>query len=145
MTSICIHPKNREELFRIVRPMFSISERDINLFGIPLIESDHLPERFYNSVWHPPEGDRFVEYDSSDEAWMRPLGLGRVEQIDMGPYILLMQEKLNLKIEGILSEVLSGVNFTDIGDHLRSTPFKIKAFESMLDIPRPFRFTSIFS
>jgi hypothetical protein len=29
-------------------------------------------------TWQPPHGDRFVEYDSRDEAWMRPLGLGRV-------------------------------------------------------------------
>lgn len=27
-------------------------------------------------VWSPPPPERFVTYDSGDEAWMRPLGLG---------------------------------------------------------------------
>lgn len=29
-------------------------------------------------TWQPPHGDRFLSYDSRDEAWMRPLGLGRI-------------------------------------------------------------------
>ena len=29
-------------------------------------------------TWQPPREDRFVSYDSRDEAWMRPLGLGRI-------------------------------------------------------------------
>jgi hypothetical protein len=31
-------------------------------------------------TWQPPHGDRFTEYDRRDEAWMRPLGLGRIAE-----------------------------------------------------------------
>jgi hypothetical protein len=33
----------------------------------------------YKETWHPPK-DRFVFYERSDEAWMRPLGLGVIKK-----------------------------------------------------------------
>lgn len=32
----------------------------------------------FRLTWQPPRGDRFCSYDRTDEAWMRPLGLGRL-------------------------------------------------------------------
>lgn len=34
----------------------------------------------YTTRWVPPKADRFTVYESSDEAWARPLGLGSAEQ-----------------------------------------------------------------
>lgn len=34
----------------------------------------------YDEEWQPPAGGRFVSYGRSDEAWMRPLGLGRIQR-----------------------------------------------------------------
>lgn len=56
--------------------------------------SKYLPERRVIEKWHPPPSDRFVEYECSDEEWMRPLGLGRIEYIDDGPLFYYINERL---------------------------------------------------
>lgn len=64
-------------------------------FRYQITESALLPERRWNERWVPPKGDRFFELDASDESWARPLGLGTVETVDLGPYVLHLSEKLN--------------------------------------------------
>jgi len=54
----------------------------------------YLPERRVIEKWHPPPSERFIEYEYSDEEWLRPLWIGLVEQIDDGPLFYYVNEKL---------------------------------------------------
>ena len=88
--SLLLHPTNRrwfESQFADVRRgAKGMTTADYWSYSIPVRYSSFVPERDIREEWHPPLG-RFVEYESSDEAWMRPLGLGLVS-VDRGPLIL---------------------------------------------------------
>lgn len=52
-----------------------VAEQDeVKPTGPPPLQTHGL----YDSVWNPPRSGRFVSYDSNDEAWMRPLGMGTI-------------------------------------------------------------------
>lgn len=62
---------------------------------INVVASDFIPERNWQDQWTPPKGDRFTQYDASDEAWMRPLGLGTVTKVDVGLLLMRVKEKFD--------------------------------------------------
>ena len=89
---IVTHPNNRAILLEAF-PNRRATGADMNsleqefprdVVGIPIVWDSHVSERDIEEVWHPPH-DKFVEYGSEDEHWMRPAGLGTVEYIDKGP------------------------------------------------------------
>ena len=89
---ILTHPNNRkllEEGLRAGRPDpldDGLKAWGLDpLLGLPVRFTDTIPERNTRQDWHPPEGSRFCDYGPEDEAWMRPLGLGRIETVDLGP------------------------------------------------------------
>jgi hypothetical protein len=79
-----MHPANRDAFDEIVA---SVSQP---AFGCKVFMEDGAPIRSIRKKWHPPAGDRFTEYGPEDEEWMRPLGLGRIEEIDEGPVIFAL-------------------------------------------------------
>lgn len=58
-----------------------------DLASLPLRVSPYVPARKTRKEWQPPEGGRFTGYGPEDEAWMRPLGLGTVVEVDLGPQV----------------------------------------------------------
>ena len=82
------HPDSIRELMDSLKiPSVPVS------LGIPTIrffDDNNLERRRIRRVWHPPHGSRFVEYGPEDEHWMRPLGLGTIEEIDEGPLLYFM-------------------------------------------------------
>ena len=77
------HPNNRALLESALEP--AVQEPGSMWLSNEIKFDPNVSERRTKQVWHPPAGDSFVEYEATDEAWMRPLGLGRVEEIDLGP------------------------------------------------------------
>jgi hypothetical protein len=87
------HPDNKKFLDKALGPGSSgnpMSAHAAPLEGMPIQFDEYLPRRNISRVWLPPEPDRFVTYDADDEAWMRPLGLGRIVEIDNGPLFCLI-------------------------------------------------------
>lgn len=62
------------------------------LFGIEVHTCDYLPVRRTRQVWRQPM-ERFFEYgtDPETEAACRALGIGTVETVDDGPYMLVLK------------------------------------------------------
>ncbi len=63
------------------------------LFRMEIVESQFMDRTRWDERWVPPNGGRFFELTSRDESWARPLGLGHVEKIDMGPLIIEINDK----------------------------------------------------
>ena len=82
MPTVLTHPSNSKVL-RDALPVDEGSNID-PLATIPIEYRSWVPPRRTRKVWHPPKGGRFVEYGPEDEHWMRPLGLGTVEEVDEG-------------------------------------------------------------
>lgn len=60
------------------------------LFGVPVTVSDIVPARDIQQKWLPPDDGRFTQYGPEDEAWMRPLGHGRLVDEDHGPVLFTL-------------------------------------------------------
>lgn len=107
MPKIITHPNNRAILADVARK----AKREHRPFdapalagadpleGWPIHFNEYVPERQTETVWHPPAGDRFAEYDSTDEVWMRPLlewtgdpQWGRLETVDLGPGVWVVND-----------------------------------------------------
>lgn len=87
---IIIHPNNMGYLSSL-----KIGDDEGNfhrISGIEILEDSMIPERNIEEMWEPPQPSRFVTYGPEDESWMRPLGLGTVKQIDVGPLFVEMRE-----------------------------------------------------
>ncbi len=98
MKRLISHPENREYLLQRFGEDPILGASGVSLFDFPIgIEvqwnADMAPRRI-REVWHAPTGDRFTEYGPEDEAWARPLGLGRIEAIDEGPLFYLIDDFL---------------------------------------------------
>ncbi len=55
---------------------------------------DLVPENDLQTRWVPPPAGRFTELTASDESWARPLGLGHLETVDLGPVIYRIKSRL---------------------------------------------------
>ena len=101
-----LNPKNADVLRSIVAergpldpPPTPFADR---LYSFPVYFSDAVPERNLHEQWCPPECDRFCDYGPEDETWMRPLGLGTIKTIDMGPLVLRIQERMRTRIDELM-------------------------------------------
>lgn len=56
--------------------------------------NDLVPQNDLQTRWVPPPAGRFTELTAEDECWARPLGLGRLETIDLGPVIYKINQRL---------------------------------------------------
>lgn len=106
-----VHPNNVPALQKAVRADEYVDHvrrhddrifLDVSLSAIPIYVSESIPERRVTERWIPPAGDKFVEYGPEDEHWMRPLGLGMVEQIDAGPLIYSMNSNVMDRVENFI-------------------------------------------
>ncbi len=75
---------------------------------IPLHFDSNLPERDIEERWHPPEDSRFCGYGPEDEAWMRPLRLGRFEYVDKGPLIYKVNKNMFFRMFNDYSPLMGG-------------------------------------
>lgn len=96
--------------------------------GIEIHEDSFMPERSIQEVWEPPQTSRFVTYGPEDESWMRPIGLGTVKQVDIGPLFIEMQDKVDHLVMEMLYEP-----FAD--DALFR--YRARFLESLSYLPRP--------
>lgn len=93
---ILTHPNNSKYVMDMCR--FDQVRREVSkeprvfLNEIQVRFDDCIPEREIEYVWEPPE-DRFVEYEKSDEEWMRPLGMGTIRSEDVGPFFYIVDEQ----------------------------------------------------
>lgn len=99
--SILIHPANSGVFDRIPRAK---SDPLTELAGMRIVYSRAAPLRATEDQWHPPQSDRFCEYGPEDEAWMRPLGLGRIETVDTGPWMAVVENGVPSVLKHPLSE-----------------------------------------
>jgi hypothetical protein len=86
-----VHPKT----MRLICEQLPAVGGVVSIMPLRFQVSDLIPERDMRDQWFPPAADKFVEYGPEDEHWMRPLGLGTVEKIDMGPLILAMKDRID--------------------------------------------------
>ena len=80
--------------------------------SIPVVMSEHIPERDLREQWCPPEDDRFCGYGPEDEYWMRPLGLGTIKTIDVGPLLLAIEDKWLKSLDNLMFTSPPQPNFT---------------------------------
>jgi hypothetical protein len=95
MQRLVSNPANRDYLLKafgepMYPPMFGIPGAVGFPLGIEVSWDKNLPARKITEKWYPPAAGRFEEYDPADEAWMRPLKLGRFEYVDEGPLFYLI-------------------------------------------------------
>jgi len=76
----------------LCRPVFEYEESNDDILSLK-VDGVHFkvfrecPR--WNKKWEPPaSGSRFWEFTASDEAWARPLGIGRMVDDTTSPYIL---------------------------------------------------------
>lgn len=88
---LVMHPASYDECVRALaeRGLALVDREPSPLYGIRIQTDRNVPRRRLREVWSPPV-DPFVQYEPADEAWLRPAGLGRVRQVDDGPYIMAM-------------------------------------------------------
>jgi hypothetical protein len=64
--------------------------------GVKLVFSPYLNPRQTRTYWIPPDWGPFVELEASDECWARPLGIGALRTLDLGPlYYIVDESKLS--------------------------------------------------
>lgn len=44
-----------------------------------LTATPYWEKTLFNTTWKKPGSSKFVEYDDSDESWLRPLGIGEIK------------------------------------------------------------------
>ncbi len=62
---------------------------------LDVVLDDLVPQNDMTTRWVPPAAGQFTELTAEDEAWARPLGLGRVESVNLGPLIYKMKGQLS--------------------------------------------------
>lgn len=99
---IITHPDNEDQINEIIGHFNRNNPGSSGLFNVPfsVTYNPHIPSRNIEYQWEPPEGDRFCEYGSEDEEWMRPLNIGNLRPIDNGPLFYMMDEsKFNINMK----------------------------------------------
>lgn len=71
MPTILCHPDN----FQLVQRACGVSYGDKPFGGVRIITNKHLPK--FRSEYKPPRS-RFIEYEKSDEPWLKYFGFGGV-------------------------------------------------------------------
>lgn len=90
-TRLITHPDNLSILRALKHPESGLPA-SAWIDGLMVCTNTLMERRRIREVWHPPASERFVEYGPEDEAWARPLGLGRVERVDDGPLFYLVKD-----------------------------------------------------
>jgi len=105
---IFTHPNNKHYIEEMAQEgdydrfsRFSCTYNLSKYFGEEIIFNEIMNERDIIETWHPPDSTKFIEYEYSDEDWMKPLGLGRIESVDKGPLFLKIQNNMIKKINNL--------------------------------------------
>jgi hypothetical protein len=95
--SLVMNPKTADKLFPITKRMLAgdtvsgISTGPFPPAGTPVYRSQLMPETITAEEWLPDAWGPFCDLEKSDEAWARPLGLGRIVKHE-SPYVVVMME-----------------------------------------------------
>lgn len=106
--TIITHPANKRYLSKLFESVRGDKQID-KLSGTPIEFLETMPERNIERVWLPPADSRFVGYGPEDEEWMKPLGLGRMVEVDGGPLFCLIQ---NPAWQGRVAAIYGPATFT---------------------------------
>lgn len=90
---IVTHPDNKPLLDEVVR-LAGVIGFDLSAEYRQPRYLEFMNARRYREAWQPPAENRFVAYGPEDEAWMRPLGIGRLIQVDDGPLIYRVDDRM---------------------------------------------------
>ncbi len=75
------------------KPIFGAPQVLQRMSGLEIVYNPNLPARDIEYKWEPPASSRFIEYEMSDEHWMRPLGLGLIIEIDHGALYYIVDDQ----------------------------------------------------